>query len=231
MHSEYIIVRNAATLATADALDELITEFITGSFDAPKGRLPDLSSWLVRHESHQPGAARQIREFVKASARIADHLAKSDLALIARDLVGKPVRLHEVIRFRTVMRDHDFTHSRPHQDLALWPENPNHINVWLALCDVTKDLAPLTIVPKGASEIRDHVVNEYGQHEISGTIGAPCLHERIPVKRGEAIMFSPTLIHFSAPNKTDLVRWSIDFRFSTVNGSLSGQASRFAVTT
>ena len=230
MRSEYIIVRNAATLALADKLDELITEFISGSFDAPKGRLPDLSSWLVRHESHQPGAARQIREFVKSSAKIADHLAKSGLALIARDLVGKPVRLHEIIRFRTVMRDYDFTRSRPHQDSALWPDNPNHINVWLALCDVTNDLAPLVIVPKSASEIRDHVVNEYGQHEIAGTIDAPCLHERIPVKRGEAIMFSPALIHFSAPNITDLVRWSVDFRFSTIDESKSGQADQVAVT-
>lgn len=184
MRSEYIIVRNTATLAIADALDGLITEFITGSFDAPKGRLSDLSSWLVQHESHQPGTARQIREFVKTSPKIAELLAESGLALIARDLVGKPVRLHEVIRFRTVMRDYDFTHSQPHQDLALWPENPNHINVWLALCDVTDNLAPLQVVPESANQIRDHVVNEYGQQEIAEIIDAPCLHERIPVKRG-----------------------------------------------
>ena len=231
MRSEYIIVRNTATMATAEALDELITGFISDSFDGPKGRLADLSSWLVRHENHQAGTARQIREFVKTSARIAEVLAESGLATIARDLVGEPVRLHEVVRFRTVMRDYDFTRSRPHQDLALWPENPNHINVWLALCDVTDDLAPLQIVPKSANQTRGHVVNEFGQQEIAGIGDAPCLLERIPVQRGEAIMFSPTLIHFSAPNTTDLVRWSIDFRFSTVTESKSSQTCHFAATT
>ena len=113
------------------------------------------------------------------------------------------------------MQCQDFSHSRPHQDISLWPDRPNHINCWLPLCDIDDELAPLLIVPESSKKIFPHVENKYGQMEVASFDKQMLTSKKICARFGDLVMFSPKIIHFSAPNLTKTVRWSLDFRYQT----------------
>ncbi len=212
---EWLVMRSPSLEAQVAAVETRILELARREAGAPAAnRLSALSAWLVAEEQHAPGTARKIREAAKDDAEVAETLRGGPLAHLAATLLGAPVRLHDVVRLRTTMRMQDFTHSRPHQDAALWPDNPNDLNVWIALCDVGEDLAPLQIVPGTGAILRPHVENQYKQFEVAGFDEAREIPRKIPLSRGEALLFSPRLIHYAAPNLTDTVRWSLDFRFS-----------------
>ena len=211
---EWLVVRNATTEATAHSLESLAYHIMVEKFGAPEGhRLSDLSDWFVAAETTRPGIARAIREKFKASDAVKEQLATAPMSYLVEGLTGKKSELHHIIRFRTVIRSQDFSHSRPHQDAALWPERSNHINCWLPLCDVGDKLAPLMIVPGSSSTIYPHIENEYKQMEVDSFDQMGFSPIAIKPRFGELVLFSPRVIHFSGPNLTNRVRWSLDFRF------------------
>ena len=211
---EWLVVRNAVTEATALSLESLARQILIQKFGAPeRHRLSDLSDWLVTTETNHPGTARAIREEFKDSESVKVLLATTSMSSLVAGLTGRKSELHHIIRFRTTIRSQDFTHSRPHQDAALWPDTPNHINCWLPLCDVDEDLAPLMIAPGSSTAIYPHIENEYKQMEVESFDRLGFSPIMIKPRLGELVLFTPRAIHFSAPNLTNRVRWSLDFRF------------------
>lgn len=214
---DWLVLRSPALNQQAADIEARVIAIAQTTCGAPQARhLAELSTWLGAEEQKSPGTARKIRDTVKADTTVAELIGTGAIHNIAAALAGGPVRLHDILRFRTVMQTLEFTRSRPHQDAALWPDNPNHVNVWVALCDVTEELAPLQIVPGSGRSLRRHVENEYQQFEVEGFDETREVPEKIPVKYGEVIFFSPRSLHYSAPNLTNMVRWSLDFRFSRI---------------
>jgi hypothetical protein len=213
---EWLIIRNAATVAAAEDLESHILAVLTDNFGAPKARqLSDQSTWLMETEEVCPGTARNIREQFKSGEALTEKLSAPGLLSTVETLGGAKPYLHHIIRLRTVMKCHDFSHSRPHQDISLWPDRPNHINCWLPLCDIDDELAPLLIVPESSKKIFPHVENKYGQMEVASFDKQMLTSKKICARFGDLVMFSPKIIHFSAPNLTKTVRWSLDFRYQT----------------
>lgn len=97
-----------------------------------------------------------------------------------------------------------------HQD---WPSTQgsiNGLNCWMPLVDTTSDLGPLEVVPKS------HTLGYLDHHEE----GVPALNNNqqdfvsVPMKPGDALIFSNFLIHRSGVNVTDdKIRWSTHFRY------------------
>ncbi|MFO0997587.1 MAG: phytanoyl-CoA dioxygenase family protein [Alphaproteobacteria bacterium] len=214
MTSSWFAVRNAPLRGLASAVERDVLDFVERRFGRRAHRLTDLTPWLLEREKMQEGAAREIRAYVKDSAVIRDILVGSPAAELATCLLGQPAELHGVVRFRTVMRDYDFTRSRAHQDAALWPdERRGQLNMWLALCEVDTDLAPLELLEDDDGRLLPHRENEYGQLELADAERFEGRYVPAPLTFGELLVFEATTIHRSSPNRTDGIRWSIDFRF------------------
>lgn len=214
MKQEWVVTGNSATIRGAEAVERVLLDYIERTFAVAAASLRELSPWLVAEEHRVPGTSRRIREFAKASPELAEALRAPAFSGIASDLLQAPVRLHDVRRLRTVMRDFDFTLSRPHQDHALWPDEPEHVAMWLALCDVDDDLAPLHVLPGSSASVFRHEINEYQQSEIPRAALAGLPETAITMRYGDTLSFNPLLVHFAGRNNTPDVRWSIDFRFS-----------------
>ncbi len=97
-----------------------------------------------------------------------------------------------------------------HQD---WPSNlgsTNGVTVWVPLVDVDEELGPLEVSPGS------HLLGSL-EHEMNGV---PVLKDykgefvSLPVKVGDAIIFSTMTVHRSGVNKSDRIRWSCAFRYN-----------------
>ena len=146
MHTEWMILRNASIEDARKTIEQIVLAHLGKELNAPRRPLAELSPWLVANEVGSPGFARAIRNHFKVSCEIWDFLENSVFAEIAEDLCHSTVGLHGSAKSRTVMRMQEFSHSRPHQDLALWPDTPHHFNMWLPLCNVDDGLAPLQLI-------------------------------------------------------------------------------------
>lgn len=214
MTSSWFVVRSAPLRMLASTIERNVLGFVEGHFGRRADRLIDLTRWLIEREKAHDAVARAIRHYVKDSATIRQVLQDSPASGIASRLMGEPADLHGVVRFRTVMRDYDFTRSRAHQDAALWPdERRGQLNMWLALCDVDAALAPLELLDVDDGRVLPHRRNEYDQLELAESARLPGQFVPVPLAYGALLVFEATTVHRSSPNRTDGVRWSIDFRF------------------
>jgi hypothetical protein len=214
MTPSWLVMRSAQLRSLASEIESDVLGFVEQRHGKRANRLTDLSQWLIEREKAQINVARDIRSYVKDSAVIRGILGASAARSLAARLMGQPADLHGVVRFRTVMRDYDFTHSRAHQDAALWPdERRGQLNMWLALCDVTPALAPLELLDQDDGRVHAHCQNEYGQIELANPERLAGQFVPVSMAYGELLTFQATTVHRSSPNRTDDVRWSIDFRF------------------
>lgn len=100
-----------------------------------------------------------------------------------------------------------------HQDWRSMQGSLNSVVVWVPLADVGPDLGPLEVVPGSHrlglldAEMRDGY----------GHLDAPLDEsdfEPVPVRAGDALLFSSLLVHRSGTNVTDRIRWSCHFRYN-----------------
>lgn len=211
------IIDDVSVKAEIDTIEQRILTIAVTTCGAPHAqRLAALSDWLLAAESTREGTARTWRNAVKGDDAIAATLACGRLAELVSGRLGTAVGLHDVIRFRTVMADQPFTRSRPHQDLALWPDRPNNANVWIALDDIPLSRAPLCLIKGSERYPRPHRRNEFDQDEIALLDEAQEQVECFPLLRGQCLLFDPRLVHYSGRNETSQVRWSLDLRYVSV---------------
>jgi ectoine hydroxylase-related dioxygenase (phytanoyl-CoA dioxygenase family) len=223
MLKTWYVLRNTRLETLARAIAAEIVAFVRGEFSQGFESIEEISPWLIEQDRQgNAGTSRRIRDFAKQADRLRALLQSSTAAEVAKLFLEAPAELHDVVRLRTVMRGLDYTHSRPHQDAALWPEDSRRqINMWLALSDAEPDCAPLLLSNADHCEVLRHRQNEYGQLEIAASEEALADLGPVPVRFGELIVFSPTMIHHAAPMRRDTVRWSIDFRFAACQSELA----------
>jgi ectoine hydroxylase-related dioxygenase (phytanoyl-CoA dioxygenase family) len=106
-----------------------------------------------------------------------------------------------------------------HQDKSYWPDaNSNPvITVWIPLVDSTLENGCLYLWPRTH---RKKVLSHH-RETLTGT-GYTELDEKhvknqqaiaLPLEAGGAILFNDRCIHMSLPNRTSMVRWSVDLRY------------------
>jgi len=101
----------------------------------------------------------------------------------------------------------------PHQDWASIQQSTNGVVVWLPLMDCTKKaVGPLEVVPKSHLEgcIATKMVESFGVVEkYKDEDFIP-----LPAKEGDIIIFSQFLVHRSGDNRSNVIRWTANFRYS-----------------
>ena len=207
-------------LQIANNLTKELTEFASVELGSPKFyHLNELSKWIIENKENTPELARILREHFKQNESIRSLLNHPFIKNLCTVAVDAELSMFDVVRLRTVLADFDFTQSRPHQDVALWLEHPNVVNVWISLCDIDESKAPLQIVNSSNHSIRPHIENEYGQMEVEGYSPDQEPVESILMSYGDVLLFDPALVHYSAPNQTREIRWSVDFRYALRKGN------------
>lgn len=110
-----------------------------------------------------------------------------------------------------------------HQDKSYWPgANANPvITVWVPLVDSTLENGCLHIIPRTHTR---HVLSHHAE-EYTGTRYTELDDEHVqrarqkadvvalPLEAGGAILFNDRCVHMSTPNRSRLVRWSVDLRY------------------
>ena len=114
-----------------------------------------------------------------------------------------------------------------HQDSAYMPhtENDTHLTVWLPLVDVQTEKGALQFLPGS------HTSGLQTYHRVEGeAFAVPVLSptsshnniDTLEMKKGDLLIFNNLVFHRSLLNRSDAIRWSVDFRFSRIGTSLDG---------
>ena len=146
---------------------------------------------------------------------------------ILESLIGSDIQFNGDFWVRPKLPNEKLTTLPWHQDSAYMPdtENETHLTVWLPLVDVKLENGPLQFLP------RSHWTGLQTYHRVPGeAFPVPVLSptasdidiHTLEMQKGDLLVFNNLVFHRSLLNRSDIIRWSIDFRFSPTGTSLDG---------
>ena len=146
---------------------------------------------------------------------------------VLESLIGSDIQFNGDFWVRPKLPNEKLTTLPWHQDSAYMPdtENDTHLTVWLSLVDVKLENGPLQFLPGS------HTAGLQTYHRIEGeTFAVPVLSptssdtniHTLEMKKGDLLVFNNLVFHRSLLNRSDIIRWSVDFRFSPNGTSLKG---------
>ncbi len=98
--------------------------------------------------------------------------------------------------------------SSIHQDFTYFQGSMNCVVIWIPFQEITNDIGPLDIIPGSHKEgVFDQEKNSVNDSEFSA----------VPMKIGEALIFSQFLIHRSGKNRSKNIRFSLQIRINDLN--------------
>ena len=196
--------------------------------DEPFGRryaamheqLPASAERLFSHPRERHG-----REFY----RLYQHPGITD---VLRVLLGPEVTLHAITKIRVKLPD-DVVSTVPwHQDshyyngrlppgLAGGTEHMHVVTVWVPLVDATLENGCLWVLP--GSHRWGFLERDWDENDkvrLADGVEQRGTPTPLPMKAGDVALLTNLTIHASKPNRTDRVRWSLDFRYHASAGAL-----------
>lgn len=146
---------------------------------------------------------------------------------IIETLIGNNIQFNGDFWVRPKLPNEKLTTLPWHQDSAYMPntETDLHLTVWLPLVDVNTENGTLQFLPRSHREgLRTYhrVEGEaFAVPEISPTSSYNDIHT-LDMKKGDLLIFNNLVFHRSLLNRSDTIRWSVDFRYSRTGTSLDG---------
>ena len=146
---------------------------------------------------------------------------------VLESLIGSDIQFNGDFWVRPKLPNEKLTTLPWHQDSAYMPntENDTHLTVWLPLVDVKPENGPLQFLPgshKLGLQTYHRVPGEaFAVPELSPTSSDTDIHT-LEMKKGDLLVFNNLVFHRSLFNRSDIIRWSVDFRFSLTGTSLDG---------
>ena len=142
-------------------------------------------------------------------------------------LIGSDIQFNGDFWVRPKLPNEKLTTLPWHQDSAYMPhtENDTHLTVWLPLVDVKTENGALQFLPGS------HKAGLQRYHRIPGeAFAVPILPptslntdiDTLEMQKGDLLVFNNLVFHRSLFNRSDRIRWSVDFRFSPTGTSLDG---------
>ena len=142
-------------------------------------------------------------------------------------LIGSDIQFNGDFWVRPKLPNEKLTTLPWHQDSAYMPdtENDTHLTVWLPLVDVKTENGALQFLPGS------HKAGLQTYHRVPGeAFAVPVLPptssntdiDTLEMQKGDLLVFNNLVFHRSLFNRSDRIRWSVDFRFSPTGTSLDG---------
>ena len=146
---------------------------------------------------------------------------------VLESLIGSDIQFNGDFWVRPKLPNEKLTTLPWHQDSAYMPntETDTHLTVWLPLVDVRVENGPLQFLPgshKAGLQTYHRVPGEaFAVPVLSPTLSDTDIHT-LEMKKGDLLVFNNLVFHRSLFNGSDIIRWSVDFRFSPTGTSLDG---------
>ena len=142
-------------------------------------------------------------------------------------LIGSEIQFNGDFWVRPKLPNEKLTTLPWHQDSAYMPDTENdiHLTVWLPLVDVQTENGALQFLPGS------HTAGLQTYHRVEGeAFAVPVLPptsshtniDTLEMKKGDLLIFNNLVFHRSLLNRSDTIRWSVDFRYSRTGTSLDG---------
>ena len=154
---------------------------------------------------------------------IYDLLTHRAVTRIATSLLGQEITAHGDYWVRPNMATDPATKLEWHQDSHYYGGGTAGFQVptvWIPLVDVDEHNGCLQVLPgshrQGRVAARHAESGQWTPAEEVERYGQP---RSVPMKSGDVLIFSHLTLHASGENSTDLVRWSIDLRYSPTGQS------------
>ncbi|RKU11067.1 hypothetical protein C6501_13075 [Candidatus Poribacteria bacterium] len=146
---------------------------------------------------------------------------------VVETIIGNEIQFNGDFWVRPKLPNEKLTTLPWHQDSAYMPhtENDTHLTVWLPLVDVQTENGALQFLPGS------HTAGLQTYHRVEGeAFAVPVLPptsshtdiDTLEMKKGDLLIFNNLVFHRSLLNRSDTIRWSVDFRFSRTSTSLDG---------
>lgn len=150
----------------------------------------------------------------------------------ARDLLGDELYAHGVWNGRPREPGTEVQRIGWHQDAHYYKdwkaEDPMLLSVWMPLVPVTADMGALQFLP-GTQDPRTALPTQRGANNLIEIV-PEALPEGDPVtiecEPGDAVFFTDTTVHQALPNRSEVVRWSIDIRYGPATDDIIAKGSR-----
>ncbi|MDD9973886.1 MAG: phytanoyl-CoA dioxygenase family protein [Candidatus Poribacteria bacterium] len=146
---------------------------------------------------------------------------------VLESLIGSDIQFNGDFWVRPKLPNEKLTTLPWHQDSAYMPntETDTHLTVWLPLVDVKTENGALQFLPgshKSGLQTYHRVPGEaFAVPVLSPTAPDTDIHT-LEMKKGDLLVFNNLVFHRSLFNRSDIIRWSVDFRFSPTATSLDG---------
>ena len=146
---------------------------------------------------------------------------------VLESLIGGDIQFNGDFWVRPKLPNEKLTTLPWHQDSAYMPntETDTHLTVWLPLVDVKPENGPLQFLPgshKSGLQTYHRVPSEtFAVPVLSPTSSDIDIHT-LEMEKGDLLVFNNLVFHRSLLNCSDIIRWSVDFRFSPTGTSLDG---------
>ena len=146
---------------------------------------------------------------------------------VVDSLIGSEIQFNGDFWVRPKLPNEKLTTLPWHQDSAYMPETENdtHLTVWLPLVDVEAENGALQFLPGS------HTSGLQSYHHVEGeAFAVPILSptsshtniDTLEMKKGDLLIFNNLVFHRSLLNRSNTIRWSVDFRCSRTGTSLDG---------
>lgn len=157
-----------------------------------------------------------------SGAGIFGMLASPRMLDIAEQLCGPELIASSVYRLRPKIPGHQWGEVPWHQDSGYFEpycDRYRIITCWIPLIDADEERGCMWVLPRGH---RDGVVKHVGTESLGYLkinqedlpAGKPVC---CPVRRGGAFIVNNITPHASFENRSDVIRWSMDFRYQSVD--------------
>ncbi len=142
-------------------------------------------------------------------------------------LIGGDIQFNGDFWVRPKLPNEKLTTLPWHQDSAYMPhtENDTHLTVWLPLVDVKTENGALQFLPgshKAGLQTYHRVPDEAFAVPVLPPTSSDTDIDTLEMKKGDLLVFNNLVFHRSLLNRSDIIRWSVDFRYSRIGTSLHG---------
>ena len=146
---------------------------------------------------------------------------------VLEPLIGGDIQFNGDFWVRPKLPNEKLTTLPWHQDSAYMPhtENDTHLTVWLPLVDVKTENGALQFLPgshKAGLQTYHRVPGEAFAVPVLPPTSSDTNIDTLEMQKGDLLVFNNLVFHRSLFNRSGIIRWSVDFRFSPTGTSLDG---------
>ena len=225
----YLLVRNRIPQARIDAMIGVIADVVeqearsmlqAGEVDDLAAEQPFERRWY--HVWRQHGGKQRshtgwhTRVFSRA---LFDLWVEPAILDVVEALIGPEIQFNGDFWVRPKLPDEQETTLPWHQDSGYMPDTAHQrlLTLWMPLVETDAENGTLQFLP-GSQQmgIQEHATQSGSFRTTAFDPAADATIDTVAMSPGDFVLFDNLVFHRSTVNRADVVRWSIDFRYSPV---------------